>query len=553
MLSSLPFLTEKSRDSSLPTSFEDFVQREQRLLQNNDKEAVVVTQAKKDAAAAKPIPGEKLKKTTSKDSSKRPKKKTKTSNAMREALAVTMDKSSMAAVKKNEPTEEEVNAAMPADVPTGNSKEDRKKRRLIRNRVSAQLHRERKKKYISSLENKVKEQSDQIGRMRAVIESLTVENQKLRQMSAKNQCASCASSGSDSSLSYSPSLSEGTDDDVEEDVSIPSSGAFESSQEMIKRNPSMEVEEMGDVMEYADTLFDGVELTEDTPDFDLGLWPETDDSIVDGIELETPKGGSQNKRKFSFLFGVFFMTALFGSSLIAGQSSQRVLMLDHQPSGPSSVEAKQPMASTSHVIPSGRRRRLLSIPESVPIPMSEEGNGSGKKIFALWQKIMQDAKTLKNGSQCSPQDVKQLVYNLENMSTIVGVKPDQMSVSSPRLRARVSSENTDTSLVAYNKGANMRSLNLQETQKNASFLLCPKPYGSMANQNEPTEQKEMNVLMFDDVKVNRDLVLFMPSTSIGGKQTPGKSWDGQWVQVNAVVKNIRTAHGFGKMGAIASL
>merc|ERR1712196_202643 len=113
----------------------------------------------------------------------------------------------------------------------------RKKRRLIRNRVSAQLHRERKKKYISSLENKVKEQCDQLGRMRAVIESLTVENQKLRQLSAKNQCASCASSGSDSSLPYSPSLSEGTDDDVEEDVSIPNSDTLKSPQEMVKRSP----------------------------------------------------------------------------------------------------------------------------------------------------------------------------------------------------------------------------------------------------------------------------------------------------------------------------
>merc|ERR1711968_277224 len=106
-------------------------------------------------------------------------KKAKTSSAMREALAVTMDKSSMAAVKKNEPTEEEVNAAMPADVPTGNSKEDRKKRRLIRNRVSAQLHRERKKKYISSLENKVKEQCQQIGRMNLIIQNLGAENRRL--------------------------------------------------------------------------------------------------------------------------------------------------------------------------------------------------------------------------------------------------------------------------------------------------------------------------------------------------------------------------------------
>jgi len=551
MLSSLPFLTEKSRESSLPTSFEDFVQREQKLLQNNDKEAVVVTQAKKDAAAAKPIPGEKLKETTKKDSSKRPKKKAKTSSAVRQALAVTLEKSSMAAVKKNEPTEEEVNAAMPADVPTGNSKEDRKKRRLIRNRVSAQLHRERKKKYISSLENKVKEQCDQLGRMRAVIESLTVENQKLRQLSAKNQCASCASSGSDSSLPYSPSLSEGTDDDVEEDVSIPNSDTLKSPQEMVKRNPSMEVEEMGDVMEYADTLFDSVELTEDAPDFDLGLWPESDDSILDGVEVETPKGNSQNKRKFSFLFGIFFMTALFGSSLMVSQTSQRVLMLDHQSSVP--VEAKHAMAQTNHIVPSGRRRRLLSIPESVPTSMPEGGNASGKKIFALWQKIMQDAKTLKNGSQCSPNDVKQLVYNLENMSSIVGARPTQMSVTSPRLRASIGGGNADTSLVAYNNGASMRTLDLQQARKNASFLLCPKPYGSMANQNEATEEKEMNVLMFDDVKVNRDLVLFMPSTSIAAKQSPGKSWDGQWVQVNAVVKNIRTAHGFKNMGAIASL
>jgi len=61
------------------------------------------------------------------------------------------------------------------------------------------------------------EQVEQLQRMRNVIDSLTRENQKLLQISAKNQCASCASSGSDSSLPYSPSMSEGTDDDVEEE------------------------------------------------------------------------------------------------------------------------------------------------------------------------------------------------------------------------------------------------------------------------------------------------------------------------------------------------
>merc|ERR1712146_322713 len=119
-------------------------------------------------------------------------KQTKAKQAIADAIALT----SRAAEKNSSnsvlpggatATEDEIEAAMKKqkDLPVGNTKEERKKRRLVRNRVSAQLHRERKKKYISSLENKVKEQSDQIGRMRAVIESLTVENQKLRQMSAK--------------------------------------------------------------------------------------------------------------------------------------------------------------------------------------------------------------------------------------------------------------------------------------------------------------------------------------------------------------------------------
>lgn len=324
-------------DSGLPISFEDFVQREQELLQKNDGTAVVVSNSKKIAAASKPIPGEK----GTKPAAKRPKKKAKTSSVYDDIVFAT--------VKKEEPTEAEVNAAMATEnVPTGNSKEDRKKRRLIRNRVSAQLHRERKKKYISSLENKVKEQVEQLQRMRNVIDSLTRENQKLLQISAKNQCASCASSGSDSSLPYSPSMSEGTDDDVEEEkdevLTFPKGMA-------LKRNPSMEsVEDMGDVMDYADTLFDGVDLTDEgtaVPDFDLGLWPEVGD--IDG--LGTPTGAKQNKRKFAFLFGVFFMTALFGSSFMQS-SSHPVLMIDQA--------RVPPVAEPNHAVsPSSDRKSVV--------------------------------------------------------------------------------------------------------------------------------------------------------------------------------------------------
>lgn len=519
-------------DSGLPISFEHFVQREQELLQKNDGTAVVVSNSKKIAAASKPIPGEK----GTKPAAKRPKKKAKTSSVYDDIVFAT--------VKKEEPTEAEVNAAMATEnVPTGNSKEDRKKRRLIRNRVSAQLHRERKKKYISSLENKVKEQVEQLQRMRVVIDSLTRENQKLLQISAKNQCASCASSGSDSSLPYSPSMSEGTDDDVEEEkdevLTFPKGMA-------LKRNPSMEsVEDMGDVMDYADTLFDGVDLTDEgtaVPDFDLGLWPEVGD--IDG--LGTPTGAKQNKRKFAFLFGVFFMTALFGTSFMQS-SSHPVLMIDQA--------RVPPVAEPNHAVsPSSRRRRLLSIPpQTRPSPVQENG-GNGRKLFALWQKIMQDAKPLRNGT-CSPQDVKQLVYHLENISSKVEPRPAVGMSSAPRLRATLAAEKADTSMVAYNHGANIRRINLPEQAgNNGSFLLCPKPYGSMAHQPKGAAQhEEMDVLMFDDVKVNRDLVLFMPSTSVGVKQAPGSSWDGQWVQVNAVVKNIRAAHGFESASAIASL
>merc|ERR1712072_1097176 len=62
------------------------------------------------------------------------------------------------------------------------------------------------------------------------------------------------------------------------------------------------------------------------------------------------------------------------------------------------------------------------------------GNGgNGRKLFALWQKIMQDAKPLRNGT-CSPQDVKQLVYHLENISSKVEPRPAVGMSSAPRLR-----------------------------------------------------------------------------------------------------------------------
>jgi FtsZ-binding cell division protein ZapB len=67
----------------------------------------------------------------------------------------------------------------------------KKQRRLIRNRMSAQLHRERKKAYIDKLEAEVKQRDGTIGVLGSRVQELETENQKLRQL--LSQCESCQS------------------------------------------------------------------------------------------------------------------------------------------------------------------------------------------------------------------------------------------------------------------------------------------------------------------------------------------------------------------------
>lgn len=61
-----------------------------------------------------------------------------------------------------------------------NSKEGKHQRRRLRNRMSAQLHRERKKAYIDELEATIREKDCKIEQMHIYIESLVRENEKLR-------------------------------------------------------------------------------------------------------------------------------------------------------------------------------------------------------------------------------------------------------------------------------------------------------------------------------------------------------------------------------------
>jgi len=55
-------------------------------------------------------------------------------------------------------------------------------RRLLRNRVSAQQARERKKSYVSTIEEKVHDQDSQLAQLRQRVQTLERENGMLRQV-----------------------------------------------------------------------------------------------------------------------------------------------------------------------------------------------------------------------------------------------------------------------------------------------------------------------------------------------------------------------------------
>merc|ERR1712178_464387 len=587
-------------------------------------------------------------------------KHAKARNAIAEAVALT---SSRAVAVENgshsvlpgnaNATDDEIDAIMKKqkDLPVGNTKEERKKRRLVRNRVSAQLHRERKKKYIAALETKVKEQNEQLLHLGRIIQTMNVEYQRLQNAANKNLCPSCVSSGSDSSIPFSSSSSDTSsschsspltgaenddldeedfdDDDKEGEKEVEQTSKTASSnvhwvrttapttvskvESMLKSKKQKITAATASMLfasnkravmkagknKNASLLDDNTEALTNSSDEDLQMYADKllspvnlcddeDDGSDDEDDLPIFNCNSNKKSKkrkrshnknTAMLFGMFFMLAFFGSYIGGVVPSSKTLI--QLPSSTSSMSTTSlPLLSNHGDISSDalvstagnirRRRRLLSADlvgnKSDVVSNNDLNNvNTDDKAIALWQNILHDMKSSSPVKYpvVGNSDVKQLLLKIGNFShsykssktkhingnsdtaQIVNRKQALRARSSRSAATTAMSTNGSHTLVPYHKNMEgamdvdtVFTQNIMNT--NASFMLCPKPYGTLAHTDAkpaaPSATYENgnfehvpNTFMYDDVKVNRELVLLMPSTSLGGKMGLGtnQQWDGQ--------------------------
>jgi len=297
------------------------------------------------------------------------------------------------------------------------------------------------------------------------------------------------------------------------------------------------------------------------------------------------------------------MCAFFGTYFSSVVPSSKRSLIQLPVSASAGLDATQTLSlvgrekNTKRYISSRRRRRLLSV-DDMPVNHSDTAVKSAEslsaasgdvnlvddKAIALWQNILHDMKSSPPVKYpvVATSDVKQLLLKIGNFShsykssKIKHVGDNTVSLVNRKqaLRARSRTSSTTGSnhtLVPYHKSKGTVDLNTvftQEISTNASFMLCPKPYGTLAhadsqsahppsafnnNNNNNNFEHIPNTFMYDDIKVNRDLVLLMTSTSLGGKRGLGtnQQWDGKWVQVDAVVRSVRPAASLSGLKAIA--
>lgn len=312
----------------------------------------------------------------------------------------------------NGPTiDEAIAAGLIPPLPEGDTKEIRKQRRLIRNRVSAQLHRERKKLYLENLEKRVCDQADEIERLEAQVHALKA------QLAAHGLPTSTCSDSDRGSVSVSSSAdataceSDGAGSSCDERSSTPMtySGAGTTAAhgaDSLKPLPIRIVapvhtsDQETDVASAGEGTASGMTSASDSERIDSGgssppQSPSFQQIDLDGIFadsigedasalmagplLQTPKGadgGSQSnpKKRAFFMLGMFFFVTLFGGALINQQSATTSSLAATQ-------QRQQLSRAAESAAPVSRRRHLLSAEEDLD---PNDNTASMQKPKASW-------------------------------------------------------------------------------------------------------------------------------------------------------------------------
>lgn len=407
------------------------------------------------------------------------------------------------------------------DVPTGNSAEDRKKRRRIRNCISAQLHRERKRAYLESLEKKIKNQDAEISALRARVEYLEAENASLR---------SGTESG-DACTNWSPEEFELAEDSscapgIIEHIKSSDLSCFDSfPTSNIELAMDAEVENLDQLGVFADEVLSGLDVDSIEP-------PLIDDEYEVAAKLESRRPKKKRKRGSTGRVGGAALVAvavfcLLGVSMIQ-QPTLNVGVGSHHASSVS------------------RTRHLLSVRNSsggdtaYTRATSVQSIDSEGKALAMWGDIL---RLHKNRSESTPAPPLEVLFSkLENMK----VKSPDAGPSNLRGMNRA--------LVPYgiqqqaNKGAisealkslsvlrqgvyNQKAVSELRKASNTSMILCPRVYGVL-NESSPSTTASHEKIML----VLPSSALEMHSPDEGKKSDRG--WDGKWIEVDALVTGVR--------------
>lgn len=367
------------------------------------------------------------------------------------------------------------------DVPLGDTPEAKKKRRRLRNCISAQLHRERKRAYVESLEKSV-------AQLRARVSQLEKENEQLRAQRVV----------------------------VEESES---KEAVTSSQDGFEDGVVQSFED------FPSSLFDDIVAAADDEFHGEADFPA--DALFEGINLDGSGRKTKKRRRKQHTGSVFGVITVAVLCLIGASSFMR--------DGNSMETLSMPQAQRR-----GRRaRHMLSVSENVTRAAEENAAGAeSSQALALWSDIL---NLHENQSVVQKRvNLGALFHRLEVMKPAAKTTSQkQLRGTNRALVPWTSGEKNSVddalrSLSMLSRGvfSEVKVPSSAKHSANSSIILCPRVYGSYNRTATPEDNDEAR---------NRKLMLVLPSSALDGANYKDnqRAWDGKWVEIDAVVTAVR--------------